>query len=213
MEHRISVEIGIILTLTVTLFLILDPFASLPMFINITKGLDGKTVRSYANKAIVVAAILLYVFLFIGNGLMDLFGVTMDSFRVAGGIIFLMMAIELVFGLSLSKMDDENGAKWAIIASPILTGPGVIVTTILYSDQYGVTSVIIAGTLALLLTWAILRCSSFVMRYVGEQALGIVTKIIGLFIAAMGVESIFSGSLGWFQANMADVIMMASAFV
>lgn len=206
-------DIGIILSLTVSLFLILDPFASLPMFINITKDLDERTMKSYANKAIVVAAILLYVFMFIGNDLMDIFGVSMDSFRVAGGIIFLMMAIELVFGLKLSKMDDEKGAKWAIIASPILTGPGVITTAILFSDQQGILTVMIAGTIALLLTWVILRCSPIIMKYVGEQALGIVTKIIGLFIAAMGVESIFSGSLGWFQSNIADLITVAMSFI
>lgn len=206
-------DVGIILSLTVSLFFILDPFASLPMFINITKDLDERTMKSYANKAIVVAAILLYVFMFIGNDLMDIFGVSMDSFRVAGGIIFLMMAIELVFGLKLSKMDDEKGAKWAIIASPILTGPGVITTAILFSDQQGILTVMIAGTIALLLTWVILRCSPIIMRYVGEQALGIVTKIIGLFIAAMGVESIFSGSLGWFQSNIADLITVAMSFI
>ena len=206
-------DVGIILSLTVSLFLILDPFASLPMFINITKDLDERTMKSYANKAIVVAAILLYVFMFIGNDLMDIFGVSMDSFRVAGGIIFLMMAIELVFGRNLSKMDDEKGAKWAIIASPILTGPGVITTAILFSDQQGILTVMIAGTIALLITWVILRCSPIIMRYVGEQALGIVTKIIGLFIAAMGVESIFSGSLGWFQSNIADLITVAMSFI
>ena len=199
-------DIGILATMTVSLFFILDPFASVPMFINITSGLEEKTVKNYANKAIVVAAILLYVFMFVGSDLMDVFGVTMGSFRVAGGIIFLMMAIELVFGLSLSKVNDEKGAKWAIIASPLLTGPGVITTAILFSNQYGLIPVMIAGTFALLITWVILRCSSQIMKYVGQQALGILTKIIGLFIAAMGVESIFSGSLEWFQTNMAGII-------
>ena len=206
-------DIGIILSLTVSLFLILDPFASVPMFINITKGLEERDVKSYADKATVVAAILLFVFMFIGKDLMGVFGVTMDSFRVAGGIIFLMMAIELVFGLSLSKMDDEKGAKWAIIASPILTGPGVITTAILFSSQYGYLTVMVSGAAALIITWVILRYSSLIMRYVGEQALGIMTKIIGLFIAAMGVESIFSGSLGWFQSNIADLITVAMSFI
>ena len=206
-------DIGIILSLTVSLFLILDPFASVPMFINITKGLEERDVKSYADKATIVAAILLFVFMFIGKDLMGVFGVTMDSFRVAGGIIFLMMAIELVFGLSLSKMDDEKGAKWAIIASPILTGPGVITTAILFSSQYGYLTVMVSGAAALIITWVILRYSSLIMRYVGEQALGIMTKIIGLFIAAMGVESIFAGSLGWFQANMTDIISVSMSFL
>ena len=206
-------DIGIVLSLTVSLFFILDPFASVPMFINITKGLEERDVKSYADKATVVAAILLFVFMFIGKDLMGVFGVTMDSFRVAGGIIFLMMAIELVFGLSLSKMDDEKGAKWAIIASPILTGPGVITTAILFSSQYGYLTVMVSGAAALIITWVILRYSSLIMRYVGEQALGIMTKIIGLFIAAMGVESIFAGSLGWFQANMTDIISVSMSFL
>ncbi|MGN0097976.1 MAG: MarC family protein [Candidatus Methanomethylophilaceae archaeon] len=206
-------DIGIVLSLTVSLFFILDPFASVPMFINITKGLEEREVKAYADKATLVAAILLFVFMFIGEDLMGIFGVTMDSFRVAGGIIFLMMAIELVFGLSLSKMDDEKGAKWAIIASPILTGPGVITTAILFSSHYGYLTVMVAGALALIITWVILRNSSIIMRYVGEQALGIMTKIIGLFIAAMGVESIFAGSLGWFQTNMSDVIAVSMSFL
>lgn len=200
-------ELFLVASLTVSLFLILDPFASLPMFIGITKGLDERTVGMYANKAILVAAILLYVFVFVGEGLMGLFGVTMESFRVAGGVIFLMMAIELVFGLSLSKASDEGGAKWAVIASPVLTGPGVIATAILFSTQHGVVPVLVAGSVALFLTWLILRMSTRIMRAVGEQAIGIITKIIGLFIAAMGVESIFSGSLGWFQEHMAAAVM------
>ena len=197
-----------IITLSISLFLILDPFASVPMFINITNGLYNRTIKTYADKAIVVAAILLFMFILIGDKLMDIFGVTMDSFRVAGGIIFLMMAVELVFGLKLSKIDDQKGAKWAIIASPILTGPGVITTAILISSKYGIATVMVASTIALVTTWVILRESDLIMRLVGEQALSILTKIIGLFIAAMGVESIFSGSLGWFDSHMAAEAIM-----
>lgn len=197
-----------IITLSISLFLILDPFASVPMFINIMNGLDNRTIKTYADKAIVVAAILLFMFILIGDKLMDIFGVTMDSFRVAGGIIFLMMAVELVFGLKLSKIDDQKGAKWAIIASPILTGPGVITTAILISSKYGIATVMVASTIALVTTWVILRESDLIMRLVGEQALSILTKIIGLFIAAMGVESIFSGSLGWFDSHMAAEAIM-----
>lgn len=197
-----------IITLSISLFLILDPFASVPMFINITNGLDNRTIKTYADKAIVVAAVLLFMFILIGDKLMDIFGVTMDSFRVAGGIIFLMMAVELVFGLKLSKIDDQKGAKWAIIASPILTGPGVITTAILISSKYGIATVMVASTIALVTTWVILRESDLIMRLVGEQALSILTKIIGLFIAAMGVESIFSGSLGWFDSHMAAEAIM-----
>ena len=205
-------DIGVILSMVISLFLILDPFASLPMFLSITKDLDEKTVRSYANKAVLVATVLLIVFIFFGQDIMGLFGVTMDSFRVAGGIIFLMMAIELVFGFKMSHSDGEKGAAWAVIASPVLTGPGVITAAVLLSTENGLVPVLIASIAALALTWVILRMSSKIMHVVGEQALSIFTKVIGLFIASMGVQSIFAGSLGWFQANMNVVSQVISMF-
>jgi multiple antibiotic resistance protein len=205
-------DVGIILSMVISLFLILDPFASLPMFLAITKDLDEKTVRSYANKAVLVATVLLIVFIFFGQDIMGLFGVTMDSFRVAGGIIFLMMAIELVFGFKMSHSDGEKGAAWAVIASPVLTGPGVITAAVLLSTENGLVPVLIASIAALTMTWIILRMSSKIMHVVGEQALSIFTKVIGLFIASMGVQSIFAGSLGWFQANMNVVSQIISTF-
>ncbi len=194
-------DIGTVVSITVSLFLILDPFASVSLFINVTKDLDRSTMKAYANRASFVAAALLIVFVLIGQYLMDIFGVSMDSFRVAGGIIFLMMAIELVFGLRLSNVDDEKGAKWAIIASPVLTGPVVITTAILLSSKFGIETVMISSVSALLITWAILRNSDLVVKYVGKQALGVITRVIGLFIAAMGIESIFSGTMNWFATH------------
>ena len=196
-------------SLTVSLFFILNPFASLPLFISVTRGLDVKVRNSYANKAVLVAAVLLLVFVFVGNDLMGIVGVTMDSFRVAGGIVLLMMAIELVFGLKLAQMDDRDGASWAIIASPVLTGPGMITAAVLFANQYGLVTVVIASILALFLTWMILRLSDRILHIVGEQAIGMVTKVIGLLIAAMGIENMFSGSLGWFEAHT----VVASAIV
>lgn len=203
-------DIASVASLTVSLFFILNPFASLPLFMSVTKGLDEKVRDSYANKAILVAAVLLLVFVFVGSDLMGLFGVTMDSFRVAGGIVLLMMAIELVFGLKLAKLDDQDGAAWAIIASPILTGPGMITAAVLFANQYGLDVVIPASILALFLTWCILRQSDRILHLVGEQAISMVTKVIGLLIAAMGVENMFAGSLGWFDAHMTVMTLLTS---
>lgn len=199
-------DLAIVLGLTVSLFFILDPFASLPAFISVTKGLDKKTVNSYANKAILVAAILLYVFMFIGDSLMSVFGITMESFRAAGGLMLILMGIEIVFSLNISKNNSEKGAAWVIIATPILTGPGVITAAILFSAKSGMMTVLIAGTLALILTWIVLRLSSAIMRIVGTQTIDIVSRIIGLLIAAMGVEYLFRGAAEWFFKYMPEII-------
>lgn len=204
---------GAVITLTISLFFILDPFASLPMFISVTKEEDRKTIDSYANKAILVAAILLFVFMFVGGDLMNVFGVTMESFRVAGGLILILMAIELVFDLRLSKTTGSKGAPWVIIATPVLTGPGVIIASILFSSQYGIDTVLVAGTIALLLTWIILRSASTIMKYVGNQIINIASRIIGLLIAAMGVEYIFRGALDWFQTYNAEITSALLSFL
>jgi multiple antibiotic resistance protein len=193
-------EAETIALLTLSLFLIYNPFASLPIFISVSKGKDANVIKSYANKAIIVAGVLLAVFVVIGPFLMDLFGVTMNGFRVAGGLILLLMAVETVFGMKLWKGGDSDAA-WVIVATPILTGPGVITTAVLFSDQYGVLPVILAGGISLAVTWVILRNSARVMKIAGDQSIGIMSKIVGLLIAAMAVEYIFSGAAGWFDAH------------
>lgn len=192
-----------ILTVAISLFFILDPFASVPVFMSVTKGLDGKTVKSYANKAALVAAILLVIFMFAGPYLMDVFGITMDSFRVAGGIMLLLMAVELVFDFGQDKK-SESGAPWVIVATPILTGPGVITQAILLTNTYDLLTVMLAGLAALGVTWVILRSSEGIMKKVGIDAIGILSRVIGLLIAAMGIEYIFVGSFNWFDAH--DVV-------
>ena len=198
-------DLGTVAMLTLSLFLIYNPFASLPVFISVSKGLDKKVVNSYANKAIIVAGILLAVFVLIGPFLMDLFNITMDGFKVAGGIVLLLMSIEIIFGLKLWK-GGENDAAWVIVATPILTGPGVITTAVLFSDQYGMLPVLLAGMISLMIAWILLRNSSHLMRLAGDQAISIMSKVVGLLIAAMAIEYIFSGSLGWFETQMSAVV-------
>ncbi len=192
-------DVAIIITLSVSLFFILDPFASLPVFLSITKGLDDKVIKSYANKSILVAAILLFVFMFVGPNLMDIFGTTMESFRVAGGLILILMSMEIIFGLNMYKLGGEKGAAWIIIATPILTGPGVITASVIFSNEYGILPVIVAGIIALTFVWMVLRGAPIIMKYVGEHTINILSKIIGLLIAAMGVEYVFRGTLEWIQ--------------
>ena len=193
-------DIVTIISLTITLFMILNPFSTLPVFISITRGLEEGEVVSYANKAVLVATILLFFFLFTGGFLLDVFGVTLSSFQVAGGIILLMMSLELVLGSGRPNACDSSGVKWAVIASPVLTGPGMISATIIYSAEFGMAQVMVAGALALFFTWAILAASPKISKLVGEQALEILTKIMGLFVAARAVESIFTGSTTWLSA-------------
>lgn len=192
-------DVAAIVSVAISIFLVMNPFSSIPTFLSITAGTDEKTVKGYANRAVIVAGVLLFVFVFIGEPLMDLFGVTMESFRVAGGIILILMAVELVFGLKFSGVKDEKDAPWIIVATPIMTGPGVITAAILFSQQYGYPEVIVAGIIALLITWALLRMSTSIVKLVGYNALNIASRIVGLLLAALGVEYMLQGANQWVE--------------
>ena len=204
-------DIHALLMLTASMFFILNPFASLPIFVSTTKDVDPSVMKSYANKAVLVAAILLFVFVFIGQDLMGFFGVTMDRFRTAGGLVLILMGIEIVFGIKLSQDASEKGAPWVIIATPILSGPGIITAAILFSEQYGLIPVIVSSIIALIVTWVLLRLSPTIVRYIGIQPLEIVSKIIGLLLTAMGVEYILKGVTSWLITS--DVLNVTASVV
>ncbi|MBE6525442.1 MAG: MarC family protein [Thermoplasmata archaeon] len=204
-------DIHALLMLTASMFFILNPFASLPIFVSTTKDVDPSVMKSYANKAVLVAAILLFVFVFIGQDLMGFFGVTMDSFRTAGGLVLILMGIEIVFGIKLSQDASEKGAPWVIIATPILSGPGIITAAILFSEQYGLIPIIVSSIIALIVTWVLLRLSPTIVRYIGIQPLEIVSKIIGLLLTAMGVEYILKGVTSWLITS--DVLNVTASVV
>lgn len=187
------------------LFFIFDPFASLPIFISLTKNSDDKEKMQSANRAIFVAAILFIIFTLIGTNLLGTFGVSIDAFRIAGGLVLILMAIELIFGLSLTKQGETNVA-WVIVATPILTGPGVITTSILLVTTVGVVPTLIAGVIALAITWGLLRNAVLIVRKVGSNVIEIFSKIIGLLIAAMAIEYILKGVFDWLQVHQAALL-------
>jgi multiple antibiotic resistance protein len=192
----------------VLLFFIFDPFASLPVFIAMTKDQNDQEKMHSANNAVIVSAILFLIFALVGTLLLDLFGVSVDGFRIAGGIVLLLMAVEIIFGLSFTKAGDKDVA-WVIIATPILTGPGVITTAILLVSKYDVVTVLLAGMFALMVTWLLLHNSVYIVRKIGNNAIEVFSRIIGLLLAAVAVEYIMTGAMDYINHHS---LMMAGLF-
>ncbi|HQN75750.1 MAG TPA: MarC family protein [Methanomassiliicoccales archaeon] len=181
---------------TTLLFFIFDPFATVPMFISLTKDQNQKEQMASANKAVFVAGLLFVIFALIGAELLALFSITVDAFRIAGGIVLLLMAMEIIFSLQLSKK-EETSVAWVIIATPMLSGPGVITTAILLVHLYGHFTVLIAGVISLAVTWGIMRNSLLISQKVGNNAIDVFSKIIGMLLAAIAVEFIMRGSVDY----------------
>ncbi|MEM0449601.1 MAG: MarC family protein [Methanomassiliicoccales archaeon] len=190
------------------LFFIFDPFASLPIFISLTKNMDDKEKEKSALYAIMVAATLFVIFTLLGTAILDLFGISLDAFRIAGGLVLLLMAIEIVFSLSFTRTNEQGNVAWVIVATPILTGPGVISTAILLTSRVGWFTTIIAGVISLAITWGLLRNSILILRKVGTNTIEIFSKIIGLLLAALAVEFILQGIHDWIGTHPLVILFL-----
>ncbi|NLI74462.1 MAG: MarC family protein [Euryarchaeota archaeon] len=191
-----SIQLDGLLYAATLLFFIFDPFASVPLFIAMTKGLDGKSMVTSANRAVLVAAILFVIFVLIGKYLLSMFGITIEGFRIAGGLVLLLMGMEIVFGLSLIRSGDQNVA-WVIIATPILSGPGVISTAIILTVQLDPITVLLAGGFSLLITWILMRNAHRFVELVGTNVIDVFSKVVGLLVAAIGIEYMLRGITEW----------------
>lgn len=188
-----------------------NPIGVIPIFVTLTGGQTRREQHVTARRTCLAFGIVLLVILVAGEPILRFFGITIASFKVAGGIIILLMAIAMVHGrvsgAKHTKEESEDAAdkdSLAIVplAIPLLAGPGAISTVIVYSNQ-GSTFMhylILGGELmaVALLIWLCLIAAPFLAKLLGRTGINIVTRIMGLILAAIGVEFIAHGLIELF---------------
>jgi len=195
------------------LLALMNPFGVVPIFISMTshESVDQRT-KTINMVAIGVAAILL-VSLFFGELLLDFFAISIDSFRVGGGILILLMAISMLQAKTSQVRQTPEEADESIemesvaivpLAMPLLAGPGSISTIILAahkSNGIGHYSIIVLGIIVLsLVVWGVFRLSPYISKHVSSTGINIFTRIMGLILTAIAVEFIANGIKGMFPA-------------
>jgi multiple antibiotic resistance protein len=175
-----------------TFFVIMGPFSSVPIFISVTKYMNQTQKLSAATQAIATAGGVLFAFLFFGQFLLDVFMIDFASLSIAGGLILTILGIELMLSLSISGRGESSPAI-TLLATPILTGPGVIVTTMIFVQQYGYLITSIAALIALVASWLVLWFSGHISRAIGDFGTGIISRITGLLLTAFAIELIITG--------------------
>ncbi|MBS3105161.1 MarC family protein [Candidatus Woesearchaeota archaeon] len=179
----------------IALFVIMDPIGNLPILISLTKGMPIKEIKRNVDGSVFVAGVLLFIFLFFGVQVFNFFGIDLDSFQIAGGIILLIMGILYVFGTSLKYVKSHGFNLSVPVGTPLLTGPGVITITIILVKESGILVTVIAAFLTLLATWIILINSSRLYKILGEQWTSAISRIMGIILAAVAVKFITGGIL------------------
>jgi multiple antibiotic resistance protein len=194
---------------TVALFIIVDPLGNIPIFMSLTEKIDSVQRKKVFNVAVLVGFVLLLVFAFLGQEILNLFGLSIYSFEVAGGILLLIISIRiLVTGSKESNTEPPESIGAVPIAMPLLVGPGAITTTMFTLQQYstdgylvGVVIAVLAVVIVLSITWVILRFMNGVYKILGKTGSLVISRVMALLIAALAIQYILSGLNNYLALN------------
>jgi multiple antibiotic resistance protein len=176
------------------LFIIVDPFGDIPIFMSLTEKMPKEQKRKVFNTATLVSFVLLLAFAFAGQEIFSIFGVSIFSFEVAGGILLLIIAVRILISGSLMEMNESPESIGAVpIAMPLLVGPGAITTTIFNLQAYGVAVTVLSVFAVLIVTWFILRYVDSVYRFLGKTGALVIARVMALLIAALAVQYVLFG--------------------
>lgn len=195
------------LTSFVTLFVIVDPIALVPLFIALTRGMDQAHRRTLALRACVIAAGLLAVFGLVGNGLLTVTGITIPAFRISGGFLLFITALDMLFERRTQRREGQQAEpnhdpSVFPLATPLIAGPGAFTTMILLVNNTPASGV--AHTLAILAimllvvgsTFVMFLSASFIERMLGRTGIVVVTRLLGMLLAALAVQFVLDGVRG-----------------
>ncbi|MDO9567428.1 MAG: YchE family NAAT transporter [Candidatus Desulfaltia sp.] len=205
-SHMETGSISEYLKFFAALLAIVNPVGAIPIFINLTAGKDKGVRNKNGFMASISMGIILIVVLFSGDAILRFFGISVGSFRVGGGILILLMAISMLHAklsqVKQTKEEELDSAERDSVAvvplgTPLLAGPGAISTVILYAQRYtSVTHYLyLLGIIVLLvfLTFLSFRLAPTIARLLGKTGINVVTRLMGLIMAAVGVEFIANG--------------------
>lgn len=184
----------------VPLFWAIDPMGVLPVFVSLTEGMSPPLRRQVVRDALITAVAVSLAFLFLGEPVFRLLGVTTDDFRIAGGVLLVVFAVQdLIVG---GKPRREPTPTLAVVplGMPLIVGPGVLTTTLLVVQQQGYACTLAALALNFAIVLLTLRASDRIMRWIGAGGAVAAAKIASLFLAAIGVMMIRLGLLGVVRA-------------
>lgn len=199
-----------------TIFSVVDPVGIAPLFLALTATLPAAERLHVIHRAVIVAAAILLVFVVIGRGLLTSLGVTEPAFAISGGILLLLIAIDMLFGrLSRTREtpQEEEEARQSTdvsvfpLAIPILAGPGAIATVVLYMSQAGtdvlrILAVLGAIAVALVSSYLSMRLSALLLRLLGQTGVFVIGRVMGIVLAALAVQFILNGVGAFYHGSL-----------
>lgn len=175
-----------IATATMVLFAVIDIVGSIPIIISLRE----KEGRIKSGRASIIAAVVMIIFLFIGEEILNLIGINVNEFAVAGAFVLFFIAIEMLLNITLFK-ESEDGPDMATvfpIAFPIVAGPGSLTTLLALRSEYSIENIIIAIVVNVIVVYLVLKTSGKLQRFLGKGGIAIIKKIFGVILLAIAVK-------------------------
>lgn len=185
-----------IVTATMVLFAVIDIIGNIPIIIDLRQ----KFGHIHSEKASVVACLIMIAFLFLGKSILNLIGIDVNSFAVAGSFILFFLALEMILGISLYK-EEETNAKTASVfplAFPLLAGPGSLTTLLSLRAEYATINIVIAIILNTIFLYIVLKTSVKIEKVIGKNGINIIRKVFGVILLAIAVKLFTSNIQGLF---------------
>jgi multiple antibiotic resistance protein len=196
----------------VVFFVVVDPISLMPLFAGLTEGAAGPYAKKMACKGALIALSICVLFALGGAKFLDIMGISLSAFRIAGGTLLFLIALEMVFGRTSgtkSTNDEEKEAKTREdisvfpLAFPFIAGPGALATILLTAGELRSSPLLFAGflavvTLVMVLCWVLMLATPQLMRVLGVTGASVMSRLSGVILAALAVQFIIDGIRGSF---------------
>lgn len=186
-------------------FVIVDPFASLALFISLTSHMSPHNVKKTINESVFYGFVILLFFTFAGIYVLDFFGISIEALEIAGGLLMLFVGIEMVregdkprVSKKGEEVEEEIGDVGLVpLATPMLAGPGAISLVIILMETYSWVLVIISLVIVFAIVYLFFYFSLQLFRFIGLKGSRAFTRILGLLVAAFAIQYILNGAGSW----------------
>ncbi|WP_197051680.1 MarC family protein [Salegentibacter sp. Hel_I_6] len=173
-----------IFTAGMILFAVIDIIGNIPIIIDLRK----KAGHIQSEKASVVAGIIMIVFLFVGKEILNLIGIDVNSFAVAGAFILFFLALEMILGITLYKDDEPETASIVPLAFPLIAGAGTLTTLVSLQAEYEAVNIIVAILINIIFVYLVLKSSTKIEQVLGSQGISVIRKVFGVILLAIAVK-------------------------
>jgi multiple antibiotic resistance protein len=187
-------DIKEIITVGMVLFAVIDIVGSIPIIVD----LRTKFGHIESEKASLASGFIMIVFLFVGEELLKLIGIDVNSFAVAGSFVLFFLALEMILGIRIYRDEEASSASIVPLAFPLIAGAGTMTTLLSLKSQFHTINIIIAIILNIILVYIVLKSSSKIERMLGKDGLGVVRKTFGVVLLAIAVKLFAANVKGLF---------------